>query len=503
MNQQDYQPQEIDLRVLLGQIWATRRSVVLAGILASVVFWVFMAVVSLSEKPVYAADVNLRFDGIESLQYPNGDAFNSNDLLAAGVLENVILNAHLQDKYKTADSLRRDLSVSHFSPHRAFIIESFSRQARDKKLTIAELGELRKKLEQNLEIDGRSTLRLVFSPGLGIDEEVGSKVLQDVLKTWQLYEVEKKGAMSQPRLASLGFSVDADNIRRLDYLMGMEQVQRYVDLLSNSIKELIAKYPNALTVRGGEQQQTLPELLQAVTDFNTYQVERAFLPAKQHGLSRSVPDAVFYFDNLIKINQDQQALVQAKIAATERSLETYRGYSAAATQQLAAQPVASEDAVVPHLSGGFFDKLINLGERSSDRQFRQEISQAVLQHEEALATLKLREARLQRFKQLLLDSVSGPELLERYKSEMDESIAYIAQELTLLAKAVKEIEVILATQKFGKDGLAYEMVLMPQSVKKLLNKTTIRNFVLFVFCIMALVFICNFLVIIYRDGDEA
>ena len=80
---------EIDMRLLWRNMWAVRRSVLIAALILTVIYWAVWAVDRLMTVPVYSHVVQFTFDGAVEERYPDGSPFRVSDLIAPSVLSAV------------------------------------------------------------------------------------------------------------------------------------------------------------------------------------------------------------------------------------------------------------------------------------------------------------------------------------------------------------------------------------------------------------------------------
>jgi len=501
VNQANQQSEELDVRHIVQVAWKTRGYVLLAAVLVSIVYWLYALLTVSTATTTVVGDIKLNFPGIDRLEYPNNSPFSTSDLISPAVLTHLMGSDLLSEHYSDSTELAKDLSVSHYSPRRAVLIEEYTRQADNKKLTVAELDELRVNLEKKLSEASNSSLRLSFKPVSGITEVEAEKVLVDLVATWRRHMIDTEAVLRDTRVLSSGVKLNEEVLRESSYFFGRDLIKNYVNLLVDEIDSIVVHYPAAGNISAKGSDMTLRELRHAILDFYNYHVEMALLPVKQFGLSKSLAEEEFYFASQLQVNQSSQVRVQETIQATERVLATYRGESSSEGKLSAVAGSRAESASTPHLSGEFIDKMLDLGERSSDLAFQQSLSKDILQAEAKLDVLRAKEDDLIRVLDYLKNSQSNKALLALYGPKLDAGMDRIIAKLNSYVAVFAEIKELVENKKYGSQGLAYQLVLSSER-GIFLSLTNMRQYILCLLISVLLVFGISFMVQLYLSGED-
>lgn len=373
---------EIDLGELMLRIWATRVIVVKAVLVVLALFVCYIgASYLLSSKTVrYSQVFDLTFEGLRSGEFPNGSPFLISDITSPTVLNRVYRQNGLEDLGLDLDEFRRSVNIQSYAPNYALIRAKYDRLLADKKLTPSDIADLQKQMIAELDAarSGSVIISMLLPQSRSLTDDVAQKVLLDIPKTWASRAIVEQGVL-KPNLPVYSERIfDKQRFENLDYLLGMDLLLENIRQIRGNIASLKTE-PNASTLVDDESGFTLVDLDKAIQDVAEYDIRQIIDPIKELGISRSPEVVQLYYTRRLSDLQQEQALWRERAQTIRNVLNVYS--REASTAPTVAGAPAAQNNLVPQLGDAFLDRLLEVSRQGSDLDFRQKMTEEVLNHE--------------------------------------------------------------------------------------------------------------------------
>ncbi len=384
---------EISLKDLILTLWGYRRTIVLLSLAAAILIVAIagFAFLHQAKENVAKLQFKLDFQGVEKNEYPNGMKFSTSDILSMPVLNTVYKEDRL-DQYVKFPVFKASLAVIQTNDQLRFLEYEYASKLDDKKLNV----DQRAKLEAEFLEKKKSALVPIYALmwDLGAAENVASppadqvkKVLNDILRAWAEYADRVKGANQyQISLASRNI-LSKEDLESQDYYIAMDMLRKTIKRITDNIKEL-EKIPGAKTLKIGKKGISLSDLAFRMADVENFKLSPLGGLIRQTGVTRDEKLAIGYLQNRLFELGLRSDEATANIKVYDDSLDRYlqKPVSVMARRDLEtpltppAQPRAegSVPAMIPQFGSSFLTSLIEMAQEHSDAQFRQDISNKMI-----------------------------------------------------------------------------------------------------------------------------
>lgn len=451
-------PRELDLVQVLESILASRKWAVIALLIVSALFWTAQTLLNLALPPVhsYTARIDLVFNGVERRQYPNGNPFDINDIIAPVILNRVFGQNNLAVWMKREDFLT-SFSVSPYTPDRSIIIAKYETQVRN--LKQAEIESIREGLKRELDSASSAGVEIQFSSSKAstISEEVAIKILRDVPSEWARYQIEDLGVMQHDVSLYTDRVINVQLLDELDYLIAFEMLVERVRLLESNLTAL-SNLPNGKLVRDTESGYSVPDLQEAVSDVEQYQIVPLMNPIRALGIAKDEEAVRLYFNNLVDDMGRKRELANSLKGNVEETYDTYLKYEKSAVLQAERTPTGG--SMIPQFGAEFLDRIVEMTNAGDDIDYRQELNQRQLMLADEIAEWT---ARIDRIETLLdaiksgNDSSYSAELRERYTANVSKRVPSILEDLRKYFAITGRIYDKLSFQQLGNGGRLFNV----------------------------------------------
>jgi hypothetical protein len=379
---------ELRLRPLLLKLWRYRQAMLIAFAAVFVAYLGIMLMLYATEPKETLASIAFRltFEGAEQDRFPNGTRFSSAEIVAAPVLAEVYRKNALE-QYVPFANFKDAMFVLQSNPDLELLSYEYQAKLADSKLTPVDRSrieeEFRRKRESlrsaSFSLSFRKTERVVKIPGV-----VLNKVLQDTLSTWAQQAAERKGATRYSISVLSKNSLKKEFLAAEDYVVAVDVLRNTVERVLRSVDE-IATIPGAEAVRLGEDQVALADIRANLEDLVRFKVEPLNALIRTNGLSRNVARADVYFSDRLLDVQLGREQVRQRINALQAALRDYQ--QAGGGGETVAGPDGRTGGVTPQLSESFIDRLVQLSTQANDVEYRQRLTDRIIQDGVLLASL--------------------------------------------------------------------------------------------------------------------
>lgn len=401
----DLYEDEISLQPLFRSIWLYRRVIggVVAGVMACFVVAALAAFVFLPVERLGMLEFRLLFVGADRGEYPNGMPFSSAEITATPVLTEVFETNELE-RYGSYKNFGDSIFILRSDPELELLSYEYQARLADSRLTPVDRARIEDEFRSKREglTDPRFSLTLREDRRVTqMPPSLVSKVLDDTLATWARQADERKGALQYD------ISIYSKNILRRnvieteDYLTAIDILRTQVQRVLTTVDE-IAALPGAAVIRTGEDRVSLAEIRAGLDDVLRFELQPLIDMIRTTGLSTD-PQALdlYVTDQLFQIGLQREE-AQNNVNAVRNSLRDYMFQKGAVVVPSAglgsegAMPgVAlggSTPTMIPQFSESFLDRLVELSTLNSDSEYRQELTNRIIEESVAIAALEREQA---------------------------------------------------------------------------------------------------------------
>src|SRR3989338_9187334 len=424
---------EIDLGQLMLSIWAARGRVIAALLVVFALFCCYVEGTYFTSAKIvrYSAVFDLNFEGLSKGSFPNGSPFAMSDITSPSVLNRVYRQNQLEAQGLKLDDFRRGVNIQPYAPDYALIRSKYEGRLADKKLTAAEIADLQKEMAAELKAarSGSVRISLQLPESTSLADGAANKLLLDIAQVWGLRAINELGVL-KPNMPVYSERIfNKERFENLDYLLGMELVLNSIKLVRANI-ETLKKEPNASTLVDDESGLTLADLDKAIQDVAQYDIRQIIDPIKELGISRNPKVVKLYYSRRLAELKQEKILWLERAQAIRGALGGYAQESQGGAENNAA--VATSSSTAPQMGDAFLDRLLEVSRQGSDLEFRQKLTQEVLDHEYKAIDIEQELADIQR----TLETLSGE---EKQATELREVyIKVVTDELPAVLENLRE-----------------------------------------------------------------
>jgi hypothetical protein len=334
-------------------------------------------------------DFRIDFDGIQDGKYPNGSKFSVEDLLSEPILRRVYDENGLQ-KYTGFQKFHEAVFVT--SSNRALELLEMEYRGRlaDAKLQPIDRQRIEREFHEKAGALKISTfhLTLIRSERLReMDASLMEKVLRGILNGWADDAAKTRGALKYDLPIYSRTMIRKEEMQSQDFLIGIDMLRTKVNRVVSSVDELL-KVPGIQLFRLPGAGMSLPEIRFRLVDINNYQIGTALGVIREMGISKGLSPATRrYVDNrLFEVSLDL-TMAQERERKLREAFDTYvraetpgatLGKGPGAEGSAGAGRESGTAAVIPQLGESFIDRLMQLGNRTTDVGFRQDLTERII-----------------------------------------------------------------------------------------------------------------------------
>ena len=462
----DVYDNEISLRPLLRTLWSYRQviSLAVAGVIGIFAVAMLPAYVSQAVERLGTVEFRLLFQGASQGQYPNGTPFSSAEITSIPVLTEVFETNDLE-RYGSYDDFKNSVFVLQSNPELELL--SYEYEA---KLAASGLSPVdRASIEEEFQTRRDSLTDPRFSLNFKGDARVAemppllvSKVLDDTLATWARQADERKGALRYNIPVFSKNILRWDLIEAEDYITGIDILRAQVRRIITNIDE-IALLPGAAVIRIGDGRTSLAEIRVNLEDVLRFQIQPLVGMIRMTGLSRDPESLGRYInDQLFQISLER-AEAEKWVTVVQESLRAYaymlqRGAVPQASSGGAiSRPAPGGEAMMPQLGESFLDHLVEMSTMNSDIEYRQQLTDRIIEESVAVAALEREQAYYEDLSRSVGDLGPGSRDADR-ESELVSVGADFEGAFDRVVAAVDQVNAIyeeLSTQNLNPTTLLY------------------------------------------------
>ena len=264
-----------------------------------------------------------------------------------------------------------------------------------------------------------------------------------------------------------------------------------LDILRNQVRKIInnideiQNLPGASFIRDAKEEDLLLDIRNRLEEMDRFQINPLIGQIRTQGFTSEPAATIDYLENqLFQLNLHKRS-AQDKVKSLENSLTSYlqeRGSAAPG-----APSPAGTTTVVPQIGADFFDKIMEMGEKISDVDFRKSITERIISAGTELLVIEkdtsYYEDFLSLFKKMSSRSRVSPEKMKAFEKDYQK----VAARLIHAIEEVNQIYERIAKHNLNPDSLLYSMVSLPSASTRYSISLTILFLLAFFywFCVVA------------------
>lgn len=420
-----------DLKRLISIVWSYRIVVLTAAVLALPVYAaVALAVYMLQPLDRFAQlQFEVRFDGADKGRYPNQLRFSEQDIVADPVLTAVFERNELQ-RYGAFALFKGGLFVGQSSPEQEALDFEYRTKLADSKLSPVDRQRLEEEYHRKLATLKKVgyTLNYHRQDCFAVPPTLEAKFMLDILSEWAAQAVGRRGVLKYDiHLPSAAVQPsELDNVE--DALLAVQALARKTTLVVKACDQIM-ELPGASLQRIGEFKISVTDLRTATDDLRRskiFPLSRELAGAASvQGLLREQLQA-----SLANRNAGRERLKNLQNALSAYDLKSAAAVGGALAQGGGQSAGPGNGITATQLSDSFLDRLVELSTRAANQDYRQGLTNKLIDEGRNLAELEadaeflqglltvpradvvtvgLRDARIRQIEQELSATIKGLE----------------------------------------------------------------------------------------------
>ncbi len=493
---QDMPPQdqyeELSLIDLIITIWRYRVTLLVSGFLIGVLILAFTGLhYANSGKEQSQFLIRLDFLGIEKNQYPNGLRFSPADMTAPAITSEIYRNNNLAQYFPTERDFMSRLVVLKATRGLEILEQNYLSAMSDKKLTAEERQKLKAKYDSERDaILKVPEFSIILDPGdKEVPQEVQHKVLEDLVKTWTEYCRERKGIFEYQIPLLTGAVLKIEDSEDEEYIILADilrtTINRTIDQC-DKVAELpgaeLVKVPlvpiDLETMRLSDEEGPFPmvnlhTLRVRLQDTIMFKHRQLVAAIRSTGAVKK-PDLVsWYLENQLDNVALELAERNKRMDLLKQAINGYADDESVPTppEMSGENPLTrkgSGTTLIPQIGDNFLNSLIELANDSQDYQYRQEITQKIIEEGNKVAELEKEVAYYTDMKARIERSQaqkSTEDARQKYIPQIKAATATIQTETLASLHAMEQIYNEISTQHLRPEARMYSTIEPPSTVK--------------------------------------
>jgi hypothetical protein len=454
-NSSDDHDDEINLGDLIKRLarfvhqrYVTLRFVIFLLILGVVTIAIVQVILS-PPRMSYTTVVTFTFPQSEQGQYPNNSPFNVADIINSNVLKKVWQNNDLEGLGVPFDTFANSVSISPYADNEKFIREKFEAMLGKRNLSQTETTTIERDFRAELQASLRkqAMLGLIVPFNSPLSGDLARKLMVDILSQWSNQAINQLGVLSIP-VAEIDMINDGVLARSSPF-----QVIDYFYQSSNKLEQTakrIAAFPGGDTLRDPDSGRGLEDLKKRLIDVTRYWISELDSYAQSNFNTKDIEIRSAQL-RLIELEADRQTLF-AEADIYRRSLVDYDVVRQNENGMGSTNGDARSQSNGLQLDGDAVQRLIDLGGRASDTEFRQTLTQQRVNAEKSANAMN---EEIDRLKRRISAAQNNQSLQSVDTSESQEYILEIVEQLQSVAASLKRIQLVQVNKFVGDTGLLF------------------------------------------------
>ena len=458
----------VDLRPYF-QMLRTHRKTALRFLFAAVALFLVLCFFFLLLSPkerVAESRIRFLFEGAEEGKYPNGDLFSPLEPISTVVLQEVYGTNDLK-RFLPFEQFKKGFTVLQRNLEREKLDADYKARLGDPKMTSVERDRLIREYRERVAALRSAEYSLIYSQQYALSTIPSAtlcKVMVDVVSVWARNADLKKGALSyrisvfSPKMVTAQLAVKGcDPVIALDILRNhVQKVVRNIDQIMN--------LPGAAFVQDEKEGEKLIDIRNRLMEMERFQINPLIGRVRSQGITRDPAGTMSYLENqLFQLNLQRRA-AQERVQLLEASLKSYLQERGSVSPEGSAAS-GSVSAVIPQVNADFFDKVMEIGQKTSDLEYRKSITERIIKAGDELVTLEKEARYYEEFLRLFQRrgfSRAGEAQIVSCEAKYRE----IGSQLVRSIQEINTIYEVIAKQNLNPDSLLYTVAAPPFSTTR-------------------------------------
>lgn len=425
--------------MMFGIWWRNRVRIAVHVIAAGAVAAALLAAVFVLRPTQQQSTVVFRllFKGVENGEYPNGMRFTPSDIVSTPVLTEVYKRNGLEE-FGDFEDFKSAFAVLNSNPSIERLRREYAPRLEDRRLAPVDRQNLEAEYENRMKAaqNGEFTLVLQMDGAVkGWPQTLAGKVLEDVLTVWADQSRSRGVFKFDLNIYSENLLVDITN-STTDYTLLLDRLRLAINRILDNL-DALAQTPGAHLVRVGERKVSLGELQASLRDNVTFDLREINSIIFSFGLFREpVLTEAYLKEQLFRLEVERKEL-QSRNEGMQRTVTEYAANRSGSGVAAGATGSGGNAGLMPQLSDGFLDRILDLSGQNTDIVFRQDISRQIIDNEKAIYTLESERQLYQRSLDALQKganqgSVKGREIADERIKNLVSRLRTTLRDVTLL-----------------------------------------------------------------------
>ena len=464
MNQVDQserpEQDEVDLRKFLGDVWATRKAVLCAVIIVTVVYLGFFAFKLIFFPPIltHSLVIDFAFEEAKKEQYPNKSPFSIFDLIAPNFLAEIYTLNGLSRQEMPRPKFMHNFRIVPYAPAYKLISKKYDAllETRNIRTNIGELQKLQDEMRKELnQLQTRAAVLSFRSEWGAISQDTAENILLSVPKYWADKMVNEYDVLDLDVQMYSKVLFDEHQYKNLDYLVALDKIQVNIRLVSDSVTELLT-FPNSQRVTDEKTGYNLLDLQKLIQDINNYDLNRLSSFIQELGISAEKDAVRLYYEHQInKLERDKEY----QISQADLINQTLRDYILQLGNVTETRVVRGNTVDMVQASGDFLDRIAELVKQSEDLEYRQDLHDQYIQYKQESTRIEYEIAQKQALLKALDDEQRTRKTFgHRYEETlMQERFPVILSKMSEYMDILNRLHSKLSKENFGHDTKLYRI----------------------------------------------
>lgn len=353
----------------------------LAAILGALILLLVPYVLLQPARRITTMNFHLQFAGADNGKYPNGTTFSTADILANPVLLAVYKANRLED-YIPFSEFSRSVFILETSRAYENLNREYELKLRDPKLTTIDRERIEREYRDKLAGLGKLDHSINFVAPTrvrNIPTPVIRKALGDILSQWAA-QAERDKRVFQFAVPVLSANILRRPVTDESFFRRLLLLRHRLAVLIANIEGLETAVPAAAIVRAGAERISLAEIRLDLQDIGRYDIDPLIAVAHTAGLTGTRESAMRVLQAQLEFDRRALSAARARETALRNAFQTYEAGAARAPESDRPNAPASSgavaengDAITAQLGESFLDRIVDLSNRSADREYRQQL----------------------------------------------------------------------------------------------------------------------------------
>lgn len=466
---------DIDFRKIF-QFLAKNKNAIFRNLAIAICIWFifFISYVFVFNKStvIYSLILGLNFPQASQGKYPNGSQLSASDLISNTVLENVWKQNNLDKKGISFENFQKMFSAVPYLGEVNFIDSKFKSMLSQKNLSRTDIEKIESDYRNEIQAAASRSIKLTLDErNSGIDTLTATKLLDDVVNTWNKIAIEKLGVSRSPKLD--GIELNDDMKKASPYIL----VNYLNDLIFkiNTTLSFMRQEPNINVYRDPKSNLNLSGITARIEDISKYQVDEldAFVAINTKPSDWEMLQTQYrlkeLYSNKIALEKKAEVYRKALLDYSSTTSQTNLSNSGEMRNKLS----NSNDVLGVQIGSDAISKIFSLATESKDSNYRQEITTQRINLENQANDLNV---HIQKIERRISTASKTSKFSESSKKEYIDLVDKTWNNLAATIDVIQRIQSIAQKDFVGDNGTLYTIISKPKPIN--LNSEKIKIYAL-------------------------